>query len=329
VIGWRAVQIDERTTRIENALQRRLGSDCSLAEQTVLTGGASSTTLRLEVRTAAGPRHLILRCASGREGFALNIGKATEARAQAAAHAHDVPTAAVVFVLEPDDGLGEGYVMELVEGEANPQRFLGDAALRATLSEQVGEVLARIHAVPIGELPRLDHETPDQQLRRLRDTYDSFEQPSPVFEVAFKWLEGHVPAPRSATLVHGDFRTGNLLVGPDGIRAVLDWELCHLGDPIEDLGWCCVAAWRFGRLADRVGGFGSVEALRRSYLAAGGTDFTDDELMFWEVYGTLRWGVICLYQVFAHLRGEIPSIERAAIGRRVSEVELDLVRLLH
>jgi aminoglycoside phosphotransferase (APT) family kinase protein len=322
------VDARERQSRIEAALQRHLGDDTALEALEGLTGGASSTTLRVEARTAAGTRRMIFRCASAREGFALEIDKATEAHAQAAAHAHGVPAAEVLFVLDPEDGLGEGYVMQLVEGEASPRRFLGDEGIRARLAEHVGEVLARIHQVPRGALPPLPHETSAEQLLRLRDAYDSFEQPSPVFEVAFRWLEENLPAPRPAALVHGDFRTGNLLVGADGIRAVLDWELCHLGDPIEDLGWCCVAAWRFGRLEDRVGGFGSVEALRRSYLAAGGSDFTDAELAYWETYGTLRWGIICLYQAFAHLRGAIPSIERAAIGRRVSEVELDLLRLL-
>lgn len=311
-------------------LRRRLGSDCELVDLIVLTGGASSATLRLTAATATGPRRIILRCASAREGegFALNLDKTTEARAQAAAHARGVPTAAVLFVLEPEDELGEGYAMELVEGETSPPRILGDEGIRARLAEQAGEVLARIHAVPLDTLPPLRRETPAEQVRALRHVYDSFEQPSPTFEMAFQWLERRVPSPRPASFVHGDFRTGNLLVGPDGVRAVLDWELCHVGDPIEDLGWCCVAAWRFGRLADRVGGFGSVDALRRVYRAAGGADFADEELDFWEAYGTLRWGVICLYQVFAHLRGEIRSIERAAIGRRVSEVELDLLRLL-
>jgi aminoglycoside phosphotransferase (APT) family kinase protein len=322
------VHADHRRDRLEAALRRHLGVDAALTDVEALTGGASSVTLRLEVRAPGGQRRLIARCASAPEGFALNVDKATEARTQAAAHAHGVPVAPVVFELGPHDGLGEGYVMELVEGEAAPHRVLGDEAMRARLSEQVGEVLARIHAVPLDALPPLVRETPAAQVRNLRDTYDSFEQPSPVFEVAFRWLERHVPEPRPPALVHGDFRTGNLIVGPDGIRAVLDWELCHLGDPIEDLGWCCVAAWRFGRLQDRVGGFGSVDTLRRGYVAVGGSDFTGEELTFWEVYGTLRWGVICLYQVFAHLRGTIPSIERAAIGRRVSEVELDLVRLL-
>ena len=58
--------------------------------------------------------------------------------------------------------------------------------------------------------------------------------------------------------VHGDFRCGNLLVGPDGLRGVLDWELAHAGDPAEDIGWLCAPAWRFGG-AGEVGGFGALD----------------------------------------------------------------------
>lgn len=326
-----AVDETERERLIHAAYERHLGPGCELLAARPLTGGANATTHVVEVRIDGVRRRSILRCASTRddaEGFALNVDKSVEARVQAAAHAHGVPCAAVLFVLDPSDGLGAGYAMDFVEGETSPAKFLGDAGLRRNLACGVGSALARIHAVPLPSLPTLPSETPAQQVRSLRDAYDSFGQPSPTFEVAFRHLEAHLPAERPRALVHGDFRTGNLLVGPEGLRAVLDWELCHVGDPIEDLGWLCVAAWRFGRLSDRVGGFGSVDALREGYVAAGGTDFTADELDFWEIYGTLRWGVICLYQVYAHLRGQIPSIERAAIGRRVSEVELDLLRLL-
>lgn len=321
----------ERQRRILAAYRRHLDPSCELVSAQLLTGGASATTHLIELRCNGLLRKSILRCAAtreGQDGFTLLVDKTTEARVQAAAHAYGARCAAVLFILEAEQGLGAGYAMEFIPGEANPAKFLGDADTRDKVAKSVGEVLARIHSVPLDALPPLAHESPETQVRRLRDAYDSFAQPSPSFEVAFRHLEDRLPPPRPATLVHGDFRTGNLLVSPEGIRAVLDWELCHLGSPIEDLGWCCVAAWRFGRLADRVGGFGSVEVLRRSYVAAGGAAFSDDELTFWEIYGTLRWGVICLYQVFAHLRGEIPSIERAAIGRRVSEVELDLVCML-
>ena len=69
--------------------------------------------------------------------------------------------------------------------------------------------------------------------------------------------------------MHGDFRHGNLIIGPDGVRAVLDWELAHLGDPMEDLGWICVNSWRFGEIDKPVGGFGTREELFAGYEAAG------------------------------------------------------------
>jgi aminoglycoside phosphotransferase (APT) family kinase protein len=323
-----AASSDDHRTRIARAITRHLGPSAALTDIIPLTGGANAAMHTLDVVTNDGPVRLVLRCAPTGEGFALDVPKHVEAQVQSIAHTQGVPAARVAFVLDDADALGSGYVMTHLPGETNPLRVLADAALRARLAVHAGEVLAAIHRIPIATLPALPSASPALQLRALRDAYDGFDAPSAVFEVAFARLARTTPPERAQTLVHGDFRTGNLLVDADGIRAVLDWELCHLGSPTEDLGWCCVNAWRFGRIHDRVGGFGSVATLREAYVAAGGTDFTDEELDYWEIYGTLRWGVICLYQVFAHLRGAIRSIERAAIGRRVSEVELDLLRLL-
>lgn len=319
---------DEQHERIAAAIHRHCGPRAELREIAPLGGGASASMLRLGLRLDDADVSLVLRRAAVSEAFALNVGKRTEAEVQETARRHGVPAARVAFVLTEEDGLGEGYAMECLAGETQPARILAHAELRERLATSVGTVLAGLHAVPVDALPTLPSHSPAEQLRELRRTYDSFDHPSPVFEVAFRRLEQSLPVERTPTLVHGDFRTGNLLVDPEGIAAVLDWELCHLGDPIEDLGFLCVTSWRFGRIADRVGGFGSVAALRDAYVKAGGRPFEDAELHFWETYGTLRWGVICLYQVFAHLRGAIRSIERAAIGRRVSEVELDLLRLL-
>ena len=140
-------------------------------------------------------------------------------------------------------------------------------------------------------------------------------------------LAASPPPPRDPVLVHGDFRLGNLIVGPEGLRAVLDWELTHVGNPAEDLGWLCVKAWRFGA-GPPVAGLGSREELLAAYRAAGGPDISLAELRWWEILGTLRWGVICLTQAWAHLSGAHRSVELAAIGRRVCEQEWDLLLLL-
>jgi aminoglycoside phosphotransferase (APT) family kinase protein len=128
-------------------------------------------------------------------------------------------------------------------------------------------------------------------------------------------------------LVHGDFRLGNLIVGPDRIEAVLDWELVHLGDPLEDLGWLCARPWRF-RGPGPVGGMGEYDDLLAAYERESGTAVDGEELRWWEVFATLRWGVICLLQAARHLSGSERSVELAAIGRRVAETELDLLDCL-
>jgi len=127
--------------------------------------------------------------------------------------------------------------------------------------------------------------------------------------------------------VHGDFRLGNFVVGPDGLRAVLDWELVHAGDPTEDLGWLCVKSWRFGRRPP-VGGVGRYEELFAAYERETGRPVDPDVVRWWEVFGTLRWGIICILQALRHLSGSRRSVELATIGRRVCETEHDLLLLL-
>jgi len=150
-----------------------------------------------------------------------------------------------------------------------------------------------------------------------------------VFELALRWLEDHAPSrSEHARLVHGDFRNGNFIVGPEGVRSVLDWELAHLGDPVEDLGWLCVKSWRFGNVDQRAGGFGTVDELLAGYRAGGGTDVEPESLRYWETMGTLKWGAICELQCFTHLNGLVRSVELAILGRRVCETEWDLLELL-
>ncbi len=106
---------------------------------------------------------------------------------------------------------------------------------------------------------------------------------------------------------------------------MLDWELAHVGDPLEDLGWLCVKSWRFGSPLP-VGGFGRLEELVSAYERASGRHVDPDALYWWQVLETMRWGIICIVQVMTHLSGVVRSVELAAIGRRVAEVEWDLLR---
>ena len=167
------------------------------------------------------------------------------------------------------------------------------------------------------------------QLDQLRDRWHAGGLARPVFELAFHWLDRHCPPdPVRPVLVHGDFRNGNLIVGPEGIRAVLDWEVTHLGDPLEDLAWICVNSWRFGEIDRPVGGFGSREALLAGYRGAGGDAVDAAGLHFFEVLGSLRWGIACAGMVETFRSGADASVERAMIARRASETEIDLLTLL-
>ncbi len=251
-----------------------------------------------------------------------------EAQLLRVAAAAGVPVPRVVETGDATGELGAAFVItERLDGETIPRRILRDdayAAARAGLASSCGTVLARLHSISPDEVVGLDD---SDQLAQYRQIHESLDQPSAAFELAFRWLERNRPVRRKTVLVHGDFRHGNLLVGPDGLRAVLDWELAHLGDPMEDLGWLCVKSWRFGSSLP-VGGFGSYDELITGYEGAGGERVDREVLRWWEVLGNLKWGIMCMLQARTHLSGRVRSVELAAIGRRVPEVEWDLLAIL-
>ena len=162
----------------------------------------------------------------------------------------------------------------------------------------------------------------------MRAQLDSLWQPAHALALGLGFLERNASrvAPRLA-IVHGDLRNGNIIVDATGLRAVLDWEGAHLGDPIEDLAWICLRTWRFGADALEVGGFAARSALVDAYGAAGGT-YDARAFHWWKVLGTLRWGIGLARQAIGHLDGSVPSIVMAASGRRVAELEFDLLTLL-
>jgi aminoglycoside phosphotransferase (APT) family kinase protein len=247
------------------------------------------------------------------------------------AHDAGLPSPRVLHVLKPEEGLGRGFIMVRVEGETIARKILRDeefARARPILARQLGRIAAGIHGLPAAKLPKLRSNSATTEIADLAREYRSTNWPRPVFELALRWLADHDPGPsREITLVHGDFRNGNLIIGADGVRAVLDWEIAHFGDPMEDLGWICVNSWRFGEIDKPVGGFGSREELFAGYEEAG-RKVDPDRVMFWEVMGTLRWGIMCGRMMQRFRNAPDHPMEQAVIGRRPSETEIDLLRLL-
>ena len=298
-----------------------------------LSGGASQETWSFDIVHPDGNIGAILRRAPPGYGAAPSraAGLAAEAQLMQLAYEAGVPSPRVLHVLQPRDKLGAGFIMQRVEGETIARKILRDekfASARPLLARQLGKVAAGIHGLPLAKLPDLRRMTAAKEIAELERDYRGFEWPRPVFELALRWLRDRDPGPSpEVTLVHGDFRHGNLIIGPEGLRAVLDWELAHTGDPMEDLGWICVNSWRFGEIDKPVGGFGAREELFAGYESTG-RRVDPERVKFWEVMGTLRWGVMCCGMMQRFRSGPEHSIERAMIGRRSSETEIDLLRLL-
>lgn len=295
----------------------------------LLTGGASRQTWSFDAIDRSGRRHpLILQRERGGSDTVTGPDFATEDRLLRAAAEAGVPVASIVADSEQSRPLGHARITRRVDGGetlggriVHRDRF---ASLRRTLVARLGSVLAAVHTIPPEDVPGLDPEDP---LATIRTGLDVLEVRSPTFELALQHLTNHTPTPSSPRVLHGDFRVGNLLVDADDLHLVLDWELAHIGHPIEDLGWLCVRAWRFG--GERVvGGIGDVDDLLTAYEQADGTAFTPDDLRWGIIAGTLRWGLICAHQASRHLDGSTRSVELAAIGRRLVENEHDLLDLL-
>jgi aminoglycoside phosphotransferase (APT) family kinase protein len=327
------VGVDEQ--RLTAALARLLGGDVSLASLQRLTGGANMQTWSIDCDRGAQREALILRrLPPGIDATAPvqgAIGLSVEAQLLRLAKRHRVPVPGVRGELCAADGLGAGYLMNRLNGEALPQRLLREARYapaRERFAFQCGEALATIHAIALedcpGELRDLDWE---QDLQRLQGLLDDFGNPSPVHQLALNWLRRQPPPSSPRVLCHGDFRLGNLLLDEQGLVAVLDWELAHIGHAGEDLGYLCANVWRFGA-APPVGGMGSYRQLLDGYRSVRGDAPCLEELRRWEVYAALAWGVVCLTMRRLFESGDDPTLERAAVGRRVSESEVDLLLLL-
>jgi aminoglycoside phosphotransferase (APT) family kinase protein len=326
---------DDLSERLAAFLARAHGCAVRIDNLRLLTGGASRQTWSFDAVLGERTLPLILRSDPRRSEV---IAGGTEYRLLEAAAEAGVAVPRVHLM--GDDSLSAPfYLMERVEGETIPRKLLRDeeyAEARRAMTAQLGAALARIHTIdpatpglealpgpPAGVAPAA------HEIERHERIYRAITpDPHPAFELAFRWLRAHAPTGDERRLVHGDFRIGNVIFGPEGARAILDWELALVGDPMEDLGWFCVRSWRFGNDDLPAGGIGTREELFRAYEAAGGAAVDAGRARFWEAFGNLRWGVTCIVQAATYLRGASTSVELAAIGRRIAETEWELIKIM-
>lgn len=331
---------EELASRLHDFVATASGSaDVAISNLRRVAGGASRETWAFDARfDDRGPaRSLILRRDPGRTSVGSDRG--LEFRVLRAAYAAGVPVPEVLWLGDDPAILGgRFFIMERIEGEALARRLLREPAYaeaRRVMTGQLGAILAGIHAVPIAdpalaELPGAgDEGSPAAaELARYEQLYRALApEPHPVIEYGLRWLARRLPPAGRRVLVHGDYRIGNVLFGPEGVRVVLDWEQAHVGDPMEDLGWMCVRAWRFGSPLP-VGGIGERDEFFRAYERAGGDAVDAQVVRFWEAFGDLKWAVICIAQAKTFLDGGVKSVELASIGRRTAEAEYDLLKLV-
>ena len=318
---------------LANILKDKL-ADASIEGEIInlepLTGGASKEIWKFEVSANGQSNRYILRRGSGVEG-PLAIKTSDEAKIQMTVRTLGAQVPEIVAVSSLDEELGDAYIMKFVDGESIARKILRDEEYKRALPNlafECGQAIAKIHQADINEFPFLPSKPVFEQINDLYQTYEAFNQPSPVFEYTYLWLLEQNFGEKNDALVHGDFRLGNIIIDKDGLKSVIDWELAHIGNPLQDLGWICGNSWRFGNTDKVVGGFGDLADLLKGYNSISNYQVDENMVKAWQVFGTFRWGVICLIQASAHLTGSVNSVEKAAIGRRVSETEIDIVDLL-
>ncbi|MEX2482230.1 MAG: phosphotransferase family protein [Gammaproteobacteria bacterium] len=331
-----AESFDEETQdvieRLRACVRRRFGTATAIERIDVATLGGSNRTLLFDLLRGTYPPRQVLRQETVPPDYTPFLAPRDQYAVLAAAYAHGVPAPEPIFPLEAADELGEGYITGAIAGETLPKRLLTDpryATARLRYLGQAGAMLARLHAIDLAEVGVLtDVPESDDVLTAWRAHYERWEEPHPTIEYAFRWLERERPPAARRVLLHGDFRNGNMIVGEEGIRALLDWECAHLGDPLEDFGWFCTRSWRFGFVDRPAGGFGQREEFYRAYEAASGAALDRAAARWWEIFGLVRWALYNLMQLYGHRTGRRRSPAFAACGRNTCLIEYDLLMTL-
>ncbi|MBK8253694.1 MAG: phosphotransferase family protein [Polyangiaceae bacterium] len=319
---------------LEGALASLFEGKIALKRANLIPGGASKEAWSVDLETAAGPLALLVRRAGGGVIYSETLSLEHEHAVVKTAHENGV-LAPKTYGYLPDVAGRPAFVMERVSGEGIGRKVVSRpdlAAARAALPSQMAHQLARIHAIDPAALPFLpgggNAPAHERVIERLYREIDAAAEPHPAIEYGLRWMRDNPPSLFGETVIHGDYRIGNLLVGDLGLTAVLDWEFCHVGDPIEDLAWPLVRAWRFGQDKLHLGGIAPSDEYIHVYTRETGRKVDPKTLFFWELAGNVKWAIGCVTQARRHLSGKERSVELASLGRLAAEVEYEIVDLV-
>ena len=325
--------IEELTARL-GALA---GAEVEVERAVPLAGGACQDNFRVELTVDGGPKTRMVLRSDAPSALPRSLSRRGEYGVIDAAVAVGVETPAVRWLAEGLVAPGRwAYLMDWADGVAIGRQVLRSpelAEVREGLATSLANEAAKIHGITPATHPDLFERAPPDDpiqaaIEETREIIDGLGEPHPALELVMRWLDEHRPAPATTTLVHGDFRTGNFLVSPDGLSAILDWEFSQWGAPEEDLAWISVRDWRFNKLDRPVGGFAKRAPFYAAYEAASGRAVDRTAVHWWEIMGNVRWATGCVFQGERYLSGQQTDLELIAIGRRVAEMEWEALRLI-
>ncbi len=319
--------IDLKLENLAPFLTERLGHEVVVRYHRPIDDGGINRVRRV-ILSENGVRHDLVLKADPAVPLGLGLDRAGEAAALRAARDAGVPAPPVWFACADPGLIGAPFLLlRRVEGKARPSAIVAlDDARGEILAHDLGAALAELHRSDPGRTPA---GTALDRINACRAWLDGLDAAEPTLEWALARLAARPPALRAPGPLHGDPRTGNLVVKPDGrLAALLDWEFANVGDPAEDLGWLIGRYWRFGRLDRPVGGFAGLPALKAGYERGGGDWPAPFDLAWWQAYGAVRWAVIALMQGRRARLDLTPSLDLALTAFGVPVLERDVIALI-
>jgi len=246
-------QLQRLAEQLSSYLSQRWDQPVTVQHIEQIAGGASRETYRIRVRTGAGEQGLILR--RDPVSSLIDTDRAVEYRTYAAIYPTEIPVPEPL-ILEEDAGPLERpfSIMREITGCESAVASLSQppyVRLRQRIGRRKWQLLGKLALLDVQALGLTAFmEVPEHPARRELTFWSRVIEadalyPQPVAQAARRWLEKHLPPPGPRlALVHGDYRSGNFLYNTSGeIQAVLDWEMAHLGDPLEDLAWSLDPLW--------------------------------------------------------------------------------------
>lgn len=329
---------DALVQRVAGHLDEHNDVHVELAGVRPLPGGACQDNFIVDATFEGAPRRFVLR-SDAATSLTGSLDRRAEFDIIGAARESGVPTPAAHWLVRDLVRPGAwAYFLDWCDGIALGNRVIKDPALagaRQRLPEEFASAMAAVHRVTPRSCPSLAIPKSDPTLDPAKEgiavqrkALDALPEAHPALELAWRWLSENRPKVAQVTLVHGDFRVGNLMVTPQGMSGLLDWEFAHWGDPMEDLAWLSVRDWRFSRPDKAVGGLCSREAFFAAYEEAAAHPVDRASVRWWEVYGNVRWATGAVEQGVRYTSGAETDLELLAIGRRAAEMEYEALRLI-